>query len=228
VDDLADEGRSLGFEARMSPGEGEARFGDTEKRWMILPRFGTRYPEISNQQEDNLTKAWILINSILKAIVPECVAHPNGGALSEAKDVEPGAQLVRPAPESPPPPAPSDKTEGEQSTGEKPPGPPGRVTTSRTSRKNKSPRASTGQAVPQALDSRAVGFAHEMLNQEQRINVAEIARRLECERTKLYDLTGFMALVKQDRASREAAKLRRPRGTKDRDTRTLEAWRADD
>jgi hypothetical protein len=37
-----------------------------------------------------------------------------------------------------------------------------------------------------------------------------------------------MALVNQDRASREAAKSRRPRGTKDRETRTVEAWREDE
>ena len=83
-------------------------------------------------------------------------------------------------------------------------------------------------AVPNCLDSRAVGFAHEMIQAGRGINVAEVARSLGCDRTKMYSLPGFRALVKQDRASREAAKARRPRGTKDRDTRTLEAWRDGD
>ncbi len=83
-------------------------------------------------------------------------------------------------------------------------------------------------AVPQSLDSRAVGFAHEMISKDNTINVSEVARLLECDRAKPYDLPGFMALVKQDRASKEAAKKRRPRGAKDKRTRTVEAWRDDD
>jgi hypothetical protein len=43
-----------------------------------------------------------------------------------------------------------------------------------------------GPAAPQSLDRRAVGFAHEMLAKGKGINVAEVARWLGCERTKLY------------------------------------------
>jgi hypothetical protein len=83
-------------------------------------------------------------------------------------------------------------------------------------------------ALPKSLDSQAVGLAYEMLTEQQSINVSEIARRLGVERTSLYDLPAFSAMVEKDRASREAAKQRRPKGTKDRKTRTLEAWRDED
>lgn len=83
-------------------------------------------------------------------------------------------------------------------------------------------------SVPGSMDSRAVGFAHEMLSKKKRINVSEIARLLEVERTSLYDLPGFHSLVKQDRASRKRDKGRWPKGTKDRKTRTIEAQSSDD
>src|SRR5262249_1575353 len=77
---------------------------------------------------------------------------------------------------------------------------------------------------PESLDSLAVGFAYEMLTKGERINVTEVARLVGCERTKLYDCPGFRALVEQDRKGAEARKRRMPRGIKDRDTRTVEAW----
>jgi hypothetical protein len=77
---------------------------------------------------------------------------------------------------------------------------------------------------PQSLDSRAVGLAHEILAEGRAIIVAEVARKLGKERTSLYDLPGFRALLEQDRASRDAAKQRRPRGTCDRLTGSVEAW----
>jgi hypothetical protein len=84
-------------------------------------------------------------------------------------------------------------------------------------------------AWPKSLDSRAVGVAHEMLQRDGSVNVAEVARRLRVERTKLYrQCPAFKALVDRDRASREAAKSHRPRGWKDGDTGTLEGCAADD
>jgi hypothetical protein len=78
---------------------------------------------------------------------------------------------------------------------------------------------------PKSLDSKAVGIAHELLKVDGWINVAEVARRLNEERTKLYrQCPTFMAMVEKDRASGEAAKSRRPRGSKDPKTGTVEGW----
>lgn len=79
-------------------------------------------------------------------------------------------------------------------------------------------------AAPEDLDSRAVGFAHQAMNRGESINVSQIAKELGCERTKLYDLPGFRALVDKNRADRDAAKKSRPRGSKDRKTGNMEAW----
>jgi hypothetical protein len=81
---------------------------------------------------------------------------------------------------------------------------------------------------PKSLDSRAVGLAHEMLTEKKKINVAAIARELKVDRTCLYALQGFMALVKQDRASHARDKKRWAPGTKDRQTRSVEAWKQAD
>lgn len=83
-------------------------------------------------------------------------------------------------------------------------------------------------ALPQSLDSRAVGFAHEMLEKGGWINVAEVARRLGLkDRTKLYrSCPGFLALVKTDRQSNRDRKAGFRRGSKDRQTGRIEC--ADD
>lgn len=83
--------------------------------------------------------------------------------------------------------------------------------------------------LPHSLDSKAVGIAHEMLDRDNFINVAEVARRLGEDRTKLYRrCPAFRAMVAKDRESREAAKGGRPRGSKDRRHGTVEAWRDDE
>ena len=46
VDDLADKGRDLGFEATMTPDEGEAQYPLACDRWHKSPRLGTCYPRI--------------------------------------------------------------------------------------------------------------------------------------------------------------------------------------
>ena len=79
---------------------------------------------------------------------------------------------------------------------------------------------------PQSLDSQAVGIAHEMLQGEGWINVAEVARRLGVERTKLYRCPGFKAMVRTDRDEKRRRKAHYSRGSKDRQTRRLEC--ADD
>ena len=83
--------------------------------------------------------------------------------------------------------------------------------------------------MPISLDSRAVGLAHEFFQAGKPINVAEVARMLGVERTKLYrGCPGFQAMVTQDRASAERAKKRRPRGSKDGETGQVEAWHDED
>jgi hypothetical protein len=90
-------------------------------------------------------------------------------------------------------------------------------------------RDTSAATYPKELDSRAVGIAHELLNAHDYINVAEAARRLGVERTRLYRACpAFMAMVGRDRASREAAKSQRPRGWKDSKTRTVEGLAEDE
>jgi hypothetical protein len=89
-------------------------------------------------------------------------------------------------------------------------------------------RAAGRRASPENLAGRAVALAFEALNRGERINVAAVARALGCERTKLYDLSGFRALVERDRMGADAAKQRRARGTKEARTGRVEAWREDD
>jgi hypothetical protein len=56
---------------------------------------------------------------------------------------------------------------------------------------------------PKGLDSQAVGIAHEMLEKDGWINVAEVARRLGEERTKLYrSCPAFSAMVRADRQAK--------------------------
>jgi hypothetical protein len=81
-------------------------------------------------------------------------------------------------------------------------------------------------ALPQSLDSRAVGIAHELLEKDGSINVSEVARRLVVERTKLYRCKGFMALVNADRQSNHDRKAGFRRGSKNRETGRIEC--ADD
>jgi hypothetical protein len=80
---------------------------------------------------------------------------------------------------------------------------------------------------PQSLDSRAVGIAHEMLQKGDPINIAEVARRLGVDRTKLYRCCpGFQRVVEVDRQSNRDRKAGFRRGSKDRETGRIEC--ADD
>jgi hypothetical protein len=89
------------------------------------------------------------------------------------------------------------------------------------------PAAVMGNAWPQNLDSQAVGIAHEMLEQDGWINVSEVARRLDVERTKLYrHCPAFKAMVATDHQSNRDRQKRFHRGWKDRETGRVEC--ADD
>jgi len=70
VDDLADNGRDLGFQATMTPDEGEAQYPLACKRWHKTPRLGTCYPRIGEQEEKNLGGAYNLIAGTLKTVKP--------------------------------------------------------------------------------------------------------------------------------------------------------------
>ena len=72
------------------------------------------------------------------------------------------------------------------------------------------------------------GWPVREVNDSFAINVSEVARLLECNRAKLYNLSGFMALVKQDGASRGSREESSMPSQKDKRTRTVEAWRDDD
>jgi hypothetical protein len=78
-------------------------------------------------------------------------------------------------------------------------------------------------AFPQSLDSRAVGIAHEMLEKDGSINIAEVARRLGVDRTKLYrSCPAFLAMARTDRQSNHDRKAGFHRGSKDRQTGRVE------
>ncbi|MGO8897406.1 MAG: hypothetical protein ACLQU5_03545, partial [Isosphaeraceae bacterium] len=70
VDDLADKGRDLGFQATMTPNEGEAQYPVACERWHEAPRLGTCYPRIGEQEEKNLGGAYNLIAGTLKTVRP--------------------------------------------------------------------------------------------------------------------------------------------------------------
>jgi hypothetical protein len=88
--------------------------------------------------------------------------------------------------------------------------------------------ADVEKITPKSIASEAIGLAYEMVVAKKGINVAAIARKLKVERTSLYDYPGFRALLDEDRASRKPNKNRWHSGSKDRQTRSVEALDRDD
>ncbi len=76
-----------------------------------------------------------------------------------------------------------------------------------------------------SLDSRAVAVAHEISASGKPVILAEVARRLGAERTKVYrDCPTLRSLINTDRAQRQDRKKSIPRGMKDPKTRKVETW----
>jgi hypothetical protein len=67
-----------------------------------------------------------------------------------------------------------------------------------------------------------------MMTKEGAVNVSKIAKQLGCDRSGLYKMREFKQALRVARAIREEAKQRRPRGTKDRYTGSVEAWKDED
>jgi hypothetical protein len=106
----------------------------------------------------------------------------------------------------------------------------GQPRTAKTEPKTSPSRAAAGietpprDIPPQSLESRALGIAHETWAREGTVNVAGVARRLGVSRDKLYRCPNFCSLVRMSRQLNDDAKLRYPRGSKDRKTGTVEAF----
>ncbi len=85
------------------------------------------------------------------------------------------------------------------------------------------PRRREDPSWPQSLDSRAMGVAHEMMDVQGWINVAEVARRLGVTRTKLYRrCPAFKALLAVDRQVKMDRKAKYWSGPRDRRARRSE------
>jgi hypothetical protein len=94
VDDLADKGRDLGFQATMTSDEGEAQYPLACERWHKTPRMGTCYPRIGEREKKNLGGAYNLIVDTLKIVARATPARSQ-------ESVAP-PEWEKPAPEAPP------------------------------------------------------------------------------------------------------------------------------
>jgi hypothetical protein len=76
VNDIANEGWSLGFRPSLPPGEGKSRYDEARHQWESTPRLGSNPPDRNAHPEARFVRAWNALGRAIGAVSPPPTPSP--------------------------------------------------------------------------------------------------------------------------------------------------------